>query len=88
MTSRRTFLKQTAATGSAVAFAPSVSFADELPFPKGKAEHCIMIWLGGGACQLGSRRCLFLDLALGAEDHLAVALELLGEQNLPGNRAA
>ena len=22
------------------------------PLPEGKAEHCIMIWLGGGACQI------------------------------------
>ena len=43
---------------------------------------------GGGACQLGNRRCLFLDLALGAEEHLAVAMKLLDEQNLPDNQAA
>ncbi|MEC8929763.1 MAG: DUF1501 domain-containing protein [Verrucomicrobiota bacterium] len=26
--------------------------AAEKKFPKGKAEHCIFIWLGGGACQI------------------------------------
>ena len=24
----------------------------KLPFPQGKAEHCIMIWLGGGSCHI------------------------------------
>jgi len=52
MTTRRTFLKQTALTGSATALAANTSFADESGFPKGKAKHCIMIWLGGGACQV------------------------------------
>ena len=43
---------------------------------------------GGGACQLGQRKCLFLDLALGAIDHLAIASQLLNEQQTPHNRAA
>src|SRR3954447_21151896 len=25
---------------------------DEINYPKGKAEHCIFIWLGGGACHI------------------------------------
>jgi len=28
------------------------SDAAQVPFPMGKAEHCIMIWLGGGACHI------------------------------------
>lgn len=57
MNDRRDFLKQ-AAMASALS-APALSLpavvrgADEAPeFPQGKAEHCIMIWLGGGACQV------------------------------------
>jgi len=42
---------------------------------------------GGGACQLGNRRCLFLDLAVGAEEHLAMANELL-DQTLTNDRRA
>ena len=46
--SRRKFLATTAlgATGLPGAFAA------EKAFPKGKAEHCIFVWLGGGACQI------------------------------------
>lgn len=53
---RRNFLKQTALAGTAGGLlTPSLlSAADERPkdFPFGKAEHCIMIWLGGGSCQI------------------------------------
>lgn len=35
--------------------------------------------VGGGACQLGLRRCLFLDLAQNTDDHLAAVEELLAE---------
>jgi hypothetical protein len=45
---RRNFLA-TAATGAAAL--PS-ALAAEKTFPKGKAEHCIFIWLGGGACHV------------------------------------
>ncbi len=32
---------------------PATSAEGEKPaFPVGKAEHCIMVWLGGGACQI------------------------------------
>ncbi len=34
---------------------------------------------GGGACQMGNRRCLFLDLAMGADEHLQLVNELLCE---------
>ena len=43
---RRGFIGTSA--GLALA-APSLA-ADALP--KGKAEHCVMIWLGGGSCQI------------------------------------
>src|SRR5438105_6144705 len=52
---RRKFLALSAQTGFA-AYASRV-FADEKPkdaksAPRGKAEHCIFIWLGGGAAQI------------------------------------
>jgi hypothetical protein len=45
---RRTFLTQAAALGA------SPLFANNTPvhIPKGKAEHCIFIWLGGGMAQI------------------------------------
>ena len=43
---------------------------------------------GGGACQLGNRKCLFLDLAMGAIDHLAMVDELLSRYVDPMKRAA
>ena len=43
---------------------------------------------GGGVCELGGRRCLFLDLALGADEHLALAEELLEETTVNQKRAA
>tara|TARA_R110002096_G_scaffold114770_11_gene248864 strand:+ start:28259 stop:29533 length:1275 start_codon:yes stop_codon:yes gene_type:complete len=48
---RRNFLTQSAA---AVAASPLARASASAPvhFPKGKAEHCIFIWLGGGMCQL------------------------------------
>ena len=45
---RRNFLA-TAATSAALL--PKALAADP-KFPKGKAEHCIFIWLGGGACHV------------------------------------
>jgi hypothetical protein len=58
-TTRRTFLKQAGATGLALA-ATSINplanraVANPSPnrLPLGKAEHCIMVWLGGGACHI------------------------------------
>jgi hypothetical protein len=54
---RRRFLLSSAATGVAVAnsaclFAAKSEPAKSSPFPVGKAEHVIMVWLGGGACQI------------------------------------
>jgi hypothetical protein len=45
---RRSFLT------SAAAFGASPLFANNTPIhtPKGKAEHCIFIWLGGGMGQI------------------------------------
>lgn len=51
---RRTFLK----LSTAASLAPSVSLAapgvtvDSPRQPRGKAEHCIFIWLGGGMAQI------------------------------------
>ncbi len=43
---------------------------------------------GGGACQLGARKCLFLDLALGPVEHLGMVEELLRQNMVPRRRAA
>ena len=51
---RRTFLSQVA-TAAAVSAMPSLVRADGprvAAHPKGKAEHCIFIWLGGGMSQI------------------------------------
>ena len=56
--SRRDVLRHTAHTGLGLAAASSLAGrtmgAETKPadFPTGKAEHCIMIWLGGGACHI------------------------------------
>lgn len=56
--SRRTFLKNTTATSlaaSSLVAWPGLASANnesDLPLPVGKAEHCIFIWLGGGAGQI------------------------------------
>ena len=64
MSTRREFLKTTAAGGTCLAaagrFAPCLSAAEAaealepnpLDLPRGSAEHCVMIWLGGGACHI------------------------------------
>ncbi len=54
---RRTFLKTAGLGGVASAAVPSMLNAkggEAIPvtFPKGKVEHCIHIWLGGGAAQI------------------------------------
>ena len=61
--SRRRFLNESQRIGLGVASASALSDhwtgtsvaseADARPaFPMGKAEHCIMVWLGGGACHI------------------------------------
>lgn len=60
VSNRRQFLSQVAGTGAALGAAslwgpPRVLQAarpSDVPLPRGKAEHCIMIWLGGGAAQI------------------------------------
>ena len=57
-TSRREFVSRVAkasavaslTTGFSEAFAATKR--EEIIYPKGKAEHCIFIWLGGGAAQM------------------------------------
>lgn len=55
MLTRRTFLETTTATGLLAASSRYLNAEEaksSLPLPKGKAEHVIMIWLGGGAGQI------------------------------------
>ncbi len=47
---RRKFLRSTAALAAAPLFGAHASQAVNIP--KGKAEHCIFIWLGGGMAQI------------------------------------
>ncbi|MEQ1840116.1 MAG: DUF1501 domain-containing protein, partial [Verrucomicrobiales bacterium] len=49
MKTRRSFLKNSALLASGAAVAPLMASSS---FPKGKAEHCIFIWLGGGMAQI------------------------------------
>jgi len=52
MTSRRDFLTRTALAGGALALG-GPAFGDEKALsPRGKADHCIMVWLGGGMSQI------------------------------------
>ena len=52
--SRRSFLAGSSATAMLAASRPFTLPAEDKPleFAAGKAEHCLMIWLGGGACQI------------------------------------
>ena len=45
---RRSFITSAAAFGAAPLFANNTP----IHTPKGKAEHCIFIWLGGGMAQI------------------------------------
>jgi hypothetical protein len=49
---RRQFLKTTVAAGLAATSWPRLPAAEAPTLPKGKAEHCIFVWLGGGACHV------------------------------------
>ena len=49
--SRRTFLATAAASSAALGSRPLLA-STETSSPRGKAEHCIFIWLGGGSCQI------------------------------------
>ena len=48
---RREFLATAVATGAAMMTAP-LRGEEALTIPQGKAEHCIFLWLGGGAGQI------------------------------------
>ena len=50
--SRRQFVAAASAAGAGMVSAPRLSFAESGDVPLGKAEHCIMLWLGGGAGQM------------------------------------
>ena len=52
--SRRDALKTTVAAGLAAGASPAFSLASEAAGPEalGKAEHCIVMWLGGGPSQI------------------------------------
>jgi hypothetical protein len=50
--SRREFLSATAGSAAALALGSALHAAETQPPPLGKAEHCIFIWLGGGAGQI------------------------------------
>jgi hypothetical protein len=58
--SRREFLAHSAKTSLVTCTALTAPFTllgaerkhQEIAYPKGKAEHCIFIWLGGGACHI------------------------------------
>ncbi|MBW3595936.1 MAG: DUF1501 domain-containing protein [Planctomycetes bacterium] len=53
---RRDFVAQASLTAGAAGlstFLPRSSIAAEVsPLPPGRAEHCIFVWLGGGACHI------------------------------------
>ena len=50
-TNRREFLQKSALLAASVS-APSLASANLVNDPKGKAEHCIFVWLGGGMAQI------------------------------------
>ena len=49
--SRRDFLAAVAAATPAAAM-PFARGSETKDFPRGKVQHCIFIWLGGGAAQI------------------------------------
>jgi len=51
---RRNFLKQSAllGAGATLGASPLLGSTSNVVMPKGKAEHCIFIWLGGGMAQI------------------------------------
>jgi hypothetical protein len=52
MLSRRDLLVQTTALSAGLALKPTFGDEAKAAPPLGKAEHCVMIWLGGGAGQI------------------------------------
>ncbi|MEM7561231.1 MAG: DUF1501 domain-containing protein, partial [Planctomycetota bacterium] len=51
MNHRRAFIQTSAAASALTLAGQNTAYSDETT-PQGKAEHCIFIWLGGGACHL------------------------------------
>jgi len=49
---RRTFLQHTSLLAGGAALSPLAASTSLPNLPKGKAEHCIFIWLGGGMAQI------------------------------------
>lgn len=49
---RRHFLRRTAALAAAPWLSRLVHAAEPPPLPRGRAEHCIFVWLGGGMAQI------------------------------------
>ncbi len=49
---RREFLARTAALSAVAASPRALAAAAAASFPKGRAEHCIFLWLGGGMSQI------------------------------------
>ena len=50
---RRDFLQRGLATATATTLASKLKAREQSsPRPRGKAEHCVLLWLGGGACQI------------------------------------
>jgi hypothetical protein len=49
---RRDFVAGSAALAAGAGLAPALTATDASPAPRGKAEHCIFVWLGGGAGQI------------------------------------
>lgn len=52
MLPRRQFLAQSAALAASSAALASAAEESAAPPPRGKAEHCVFVWLGGGAGQM------------------------------------
>ena len=53
LSSRRTILQASAAASVGAMLPSARAFgAEATPSPRGKAEHCIFIWLGGGSCHI------------------------------------
>jgi len=53
MVSRRDFLATATAVSAGLTLRSGIAAATEaVPPPRGKAEHCVLIWLGGGAAQM------------------------------------
>ncbi len=50
--SRRAFLRRSAALAASPWLAPLAPAAAPVSMPRGKAEHCIFVWLGGGMAQI------------------------------------